>query len=94
MWAEGKFQYEVNSIVFDSHGSDLTIIDSEIFDISTPFSSPIIYIEHESQDSKKTLTLTNSVFRNNSAIMNSGVFTSKNTDININQSIFSNNVAH
>lgn len=43
-WAESEMVYMVNSVIFEILNANLTVNNSQINDIHTLFSSPVLYI--------------------------------------------------
>ena len=74
----------VNSMVFDVESSDIHLLKTYVFNIETPHSSPVMYIETDSSDIlRRNLILEECDFRDNFAKVNNGVLHSKNTNTTI-----------
>ena len=91
-WQPGEKPYMMNSIVSDVSAADLELTNSNVSDIFTNYSSPVVYIQNAAQN-KILLNLTQSYFGHNVATHDAGVVYSLNTDVYVNNSMFIGNHA-
>jgi predicted outer membrane repeat protein len=74
--------------------ANVTITNSLIKDITSLYTSPAIYIYNDpSASASLFLSLTNSTFKNNSALQTGGAIESVNTNVTVSNCTFWNNYA-
>jgi len=93
-WSNLQDAFMVNAIVFDVAQADLSLLSSSVDGIYSNYSSPVIYIDNDpTANQQQTLLLNGSRFTNNVANISAGVLLSVNTNVTVDNCLFSGNAA-